>query len=260
MTDRPMTPLRHIGEIRVRVLRVSILTLAILLVAFWYYQEILSFFTVPVQMLFKEADVEGGLVVLRFTEAWSVAARIAFLAALAGSLPFYILEIALYLRPALKPAERKYVFLFPPSVLVLFAGGAAFAYYVLVPSFFGFLLSFSAGLEGVELRPSVNSTVGLIISFMFWMGILFQTPIIMLLMSKIGLVTFKDMARRWRWAVLLAFVFGAAITPTVDPVTQVLAALPMVVLYGLGLLLMKLSERKGPNKMENKTAPTVAKG
>ncbi len=255
MIDRHMSILEHLLRLRASVLRASVFTIIMLVLALWYYQEILTFFNEPVLRLFEEANVQGGPISTRLTEVWSLAARIGFLIAVTASIPFYIVEVALYLRPALKPSERVYVFLLPPPVILLFAAGCVFAYYVLVPSFFKFLLTFSAGLEGIDIRPSISSTIGLTVSFMFWMGILFQTPILMLIGSKMGLVTFSDLASRWRWAVLIAFIFGAIITPTADPITQVLAAMPLVVLYGVGLVLMKIAERG--QSQEDKEQKTI---
>ncbi len=250
--DKRMTPLQHMDELRVRLLRASVVTLIAVIIAMVFYKQILAGFTAPIQNLLTDAGSDG-LLAIKLTETWSVAARLAFLAGIGASLPVYMLEIAMYFRSALKPSERIYLYLLPPSSTLMFAGGAAFAYFILAPQFFGFLIGFSIGVSGLDVRPSLDTTVGLIISFMFWMGAIFQLPIVMFFLSKAGIVTSGTIAGKRRWVIVGAFIFGAVITPTADPMTQIMAAGPVIVLFELGYLLVRLSER---GQRERPSIPT----
>ena len=244
LTDKPLTALQHLEALRKHMLRAAVVTIIMVGLGFYFYTYIVEYFTKPVTDLLAEHGIQGGLLVIRSTETWAVASRLAFMLGIAGSLPFYMAELSWYLWPAMKRHERKYLLMLPPGSLLLFAGGAAFGYFVLVPSFYGFLLDFAARLgEVIEQRPTLESTVGLMTSFMFWMGFIFQIPIFMFIAAKIGLIRAKSLTSKRKWVILLAFVFGAAITPTADPLTQTLAALPILGLYELGILLVKLSER-----------------
>ncbi len=242
MSARRMTVLQHMEELRKRILRASIVALVLIIVSLVYYKQILAGFTAPVQDLLSDAGSEG-LIAIKLTETWSVATRLAVLLGLMAALPFYMLEVALYLKPALKAGERKYIYIMPPATTLLFAAGGAFAYYVLAPFFFRFLINISSGISGTEVRPTIETTVGLLISFVFWMGIVFEIPIVMFLLAKAGILTSKALAGKRRWVILIAFILGAAITPTVDPLTQAVTAAPVIVLFEVGYLLTKLVER-----------------
>ena len=152
----------------------------------------------------------------------------------------------------LKRRERNYLLLLAPFSMALFAGGAAFAYFGLAPFFFNFLLEVGGNIDGVQLEPSLENTVGLLVSLMFSLGLVFQIPLMMLALTKTGLVKTAWFAGKFRWVVLVAFLMGAALTPTVDPFTQIMVAVPIMLLFGVGLGLSWLLARPKP---EPTTAP-----
>ncbi len=120
--------------------------------------------------------------------------------------------------------------------------GVAFAYYILIPPAVHFLFSF--GSDIATPTPRIGSYISLMSSLVFWMGLIFQIPIIMFLLGKAGLLKSKWVSKQRVWNILFGFILGAIITPTFDPVTQTLAALPAIFLFEIGLLLVKITEKK----------------
>jgi len=131
--------------------------------------------------------------------------------------------------------------LLPASVLS-FAAGVAFGYYVLLPPAINFLLNFGGDIATPFIR--IGSYVGLVTSLLFWLGAIFELPIVIFFLAKIGVVTPQWLAGKRKWVVVLAFVAGAMITPTFDPVNQSLVAGPIIVLYELGYWLARFGVRK----------------
>ena len=129
---------------------------------------------------------------------------------------------------------------------MVFACGAAFGYYVLFPPAVTFLINFGSGVATPLIR--IGSYVNLMVSLLFWMGLMFEIPVVLFFLSKVGVVTPKFLSRNRRWAVVLAFVLGALITPTFDPINQVFVALPIILLYELGVILVKIGVRSNRSR------------
>jgi len=150
-------------------------------------------------------------------------------------------QVIMFISPGLTGREKAYLYVLLPAVLVAFAGGAAFAYFVLFPPAFKFLSEFGAEYVNPEIR--ISSYVGVIVSLMFWMGVVFQIPLVLFALSRFGIVTPRLLSRFRRFAIVLAFIAAAIITPTFDPVNQVLVAVPIIILYELGIILSRLGQR-----------------
>lgn len=237
-----MSILEHMGEVKRRLFRVAVVfTLALAIIIFFEYQThyITDTLTEPAKALL-EAE-EGEIVFLKVTEPWGVAARVSFLASCMVALPYFLFEVTMFLRPGLKAGERKYIYFLAPGAMLAFAAGSLFGYFVLIPFFLKFLIGL--GAEVARAQISISLLIGQILAFVFWMGVIFQLPIVMFLLGKVGLISSDTLSKKRRWVILGAFILGAAITPTVDPVTQLLVAGPILLLFETGLLLVKLAER-----------------
>jgi len=250
-SERAMPILAHLDELRVRFIRVLIASIALIALALVFYRQTLDLFAAPVSDLVMASG--GMLTALRIAEPWTVAARIAVLVGLAGAWPVFVWEMSMFLRPGLQAHERKYLLLIAPAATALFAAGAAFTYFALAPFFFRFLIGFGNNISGLALAPSLESTLGLLISLMFSMGLVFQVPLAMFVLGKLGIVPLAKFRAFRRWAILIAFIAGAALTPTLDPLTQILVAAPIIVLFELGLALIWLTTR-------GKKEPAAASG
>ena len=146
----------------------------------------------------------------------------------------------MFVAPGLTGRERRYLLLFLPMALFAFACGVAFCYFVLIPPALRFLLGFS---DVAQPLIRISNFVNLMVRLLFWMGVAFETPLIMYMLAQLGIVSARQLSRFRRVWVVLAFLLGAIITPTFDPVNQTLVAGPLLVLYELGVLLAKLAGR-----------------
>jgi sec-independent protein translocase protein TatC len=228
----------HLGELKSRLFRVALVAVVFVVIALVNFSWIFDQFTADARELIEAAD--GDIIQLTLTEAWVSAAKLAIMVGLVGAFPYFLWEMARFFRPGLKSNERKYVYLLIPASLISFAIGAVFAYVVLIPRLFEFMLRFQSDLALPQITTA--SVVSLTVGIVFWLGTIFELPIVMFLMAKIGLIRSRWLMKKIRWMILLAFIFGAAVTPT-DPISQIIVAVPVMALFGIGLGLVFLAER-----------------
>lgn len=243
MNDRPRQLLTHFAELRRRFyISVGALVVATI-AAFIFYQPIQEFVQQPaVDSLERlRPDEPARLVQLDITEGWSVTAKVSVVVGFAVSFPVTLYHILMFLRPGLKRGERRTMYMLLFAGTALFVAGAAFAYYIAVPRAIDFLLEF--GGEIAVLAPRLSSYVSLVLTLTIWMGLIFELPVMMFLLARIGALHPERVSKFRRWVILFAFVLAAIVTPTVDPMTQVLIAVPAVVLFEVGLVMMKLAVR-----------------
>lgn len=186
------------------------------------------------------------LVFIQVTEMLEVYIRVAMLSGLILALPFIILQILLFIRPALKPNEARGLYMIVFSATISFLIGGAFAYFFLIPPALKFLLTFETDIAIPFIR--IGDYISLITRMIFWVGLSFETPLVVLFLSRLGLVTVEKLSRIRRWIILGAFVLGAIITPTPDPVNQALVAGTIIVLFEIGMLLARIGGKKRPKK------------
>tara|TARA_B100001750_G_C15464570_1_gene576244 strand:+ start:479 stop:1225 length:747 start_codon:yes stop_codon:yes gene_type:complete len=241
--DKAVSLLTHFTEIKKRLIRISIIVISSTIVSFIFYQPISKFVQKPaLDALIKiSPDIPATLVFLDVFEGWSAIARLSVLVGFSISFPYIMFELVMFLRPGLTKSERRYIYSLIPGGTLLFFLGVAFAYYILIPPAVYFLFSF--GSDIATPTPRIGSYIALMSSLVFWMGVIFEIPIIMFLLAKAGLLKSSWVSKNRVWNILFGFVLGAIITPTFDPVTQTLAALPAIFLFELGLLLVKITER-----------------
>jgi sec-independent protein translocase protein TatC len=141
-----------------------------------------------------------------------------------------------FVTPGLRPNERLWLYATVAGSFMLFLSGVAFAYYIALPPALDFLLGFGGG-EIAQADIRVGSYVDFVTRLLFWTGVSFQTPLIVMYLARFGIVTAQQLLRWWRLAIVGAFIISAVVTPTIDPVTQSLVAGPIIVLYFLGIIL-----------------------
>ena len=166
-------------------------------------------------------------------------------------MPFILFQVVMFAAPGLTPNERRYLYTLLPVSVLAFAAGAAFGYRILFPPAVRFLLSFGTDIAEPYIR--IGNYVNLMLSLLFWMGIVFETPLVLFFLSRIGVVTSEWLAKRRKYAVIIAFVLGAIITPTFDPINQTFVAVPIVILYEAGIWLAKLGTHNRRRSREKAT-------
>ena len=240
MNEEGAVPLRsHLVELRKRLTYAAISVLVTTAVAFVFHEQVLILLMEPAQQF---VDIPNGKpIYTELTEFISVAAKTSLLVGLFVSLPFVLYQIVMFVAPGLKPKERKYLYVLMPASLLAFVVGAAFGYRVLFPPMVNFLLNF--GSDVATPLISIRSYINLMLTLLFWMGLIFEIPVVTFFLAKIGLVTPEMLARNRRYAIVAAFILGAVITPTFDPINQAFVAIPIIVLYEASVWLAKLAVR-----------------
>src|SRR5260221_3508351 len=226
--------MQHLGELRSRLMVACFGIVITTTIAFFFPKAII---------LLREAPAHLGkpLQIISPTEGFTTYMRVSLFTGIALAMPIILYEIYAYIDPALRPTERKFLLTLGPFVLLLFAGGMAFCYFLLLPNAINFLFTF--GSEIFEPAPRASEYISFVTTFILGLGLVFEMPVIIFAVTTIGLVKRSWLAKQRRYVVLLVFVLGAIITPTPDPFNQTLVAVPMYLPFELGLLLSLISER-----------------
>ena len=230
----------HFLELKKRIIfSISLLSLFTIL-GFIFHRWIIALL---LNQSFGINEFTGGQPVFtNITEFWSVVMRVSILTGVILSIPFIAYQIMIFIIPGLKENEKKYVYIFLPLMVISFYIGATFGYFILVPPAIKFLVLFGGDLAVPLIR--IGSYIQLVISLMFWMGIVFQVPTVVFLLSKLRIVPIETFARFRKWFIVISFILGAFITPTFDSINQTLVALPIVILYEIGYWISRLTSRK----------------
>ena len=170
------------------------------------------------------------------------AIHLAIMGGLVVALPVATTSVYQLVSPLLSRQQRRFVVLFLPAVVVCYLCGAAFAYFVMLPVGVQFLLSFGDGIA-VPLI-SIAQYMSLVTAMLFWIGMVFELPPVMFLLTKLRLVRYERFRRFRRYVPVTAFILSAILTPTFDVVNQTLVAVPIIVLYEFGLFLSRLARPK----------------
>jgi sec-independent protein translocase protein TatC len=238
MRDQPQSLRTHLQELRKR-LTVALIAVAITTVlSFLFWERIVDFLLIPADEL---TEVEGRLVFIEVTEMFGVMMKVSMMAGLVVASPVVFMQTIMFVAPALTAKEKFYLYSFVPAVLLSFFAGATFGYYVLIPPAIDFLVGFGNEIAQPTIR--ISNYINVVVMLLFWMGVVFETPVVMFLLSKLGVVKPSGYSKFRRPWVVIAFVLGAIITPTFDPVNQAMVAAPLIVLYEVGIWLSKLGVR-----------------
>jgi sec-independent protein translocase protein TatC len=232
-----MTLRDHLEELRKRLIISVAAVILGFAVAFIFREQVLDFLLSP--GFDRLPDTKP--IFTEVTEMVAVVMKTSLMAAFVLALPVILYQLVMFVAPGLTRRERVYLFIFLPCTVAAFAGGVAFGYYVLFPPAFKFLFTFGTGNAEAAIR--IGSYMNVVTSLLFWMGLVFELPLVMFFLARLGVVRARWLSRVRRFAFIIAFVMGAIITPTMDPVNQTMVALPIVVLYEIGILLAKVGER-----------------
>jgi sec-independent protein translocase protein TatC len=241
--DREMTMLEHLNELRHRLV-VSVLAVVVgLLVSIIPIPgfDSLAHFTMYslVQRAPASADGVHLVQVLGPGEGIFTFLEVALMIGVAVAMPVIIYQLLAFVAPALYDNEKKYLWIAVPGVSISFAIGVLFCYFLMLP----FAIAFLGGFQtDIFLQQwSAERYLDFVVTFMFWVGVVFELPIVMYFLTKLGVVTPQRLASFRKYAFVLAFVIGAVITPTPDPINQTIVSLPIYFLYELGIILARFA-------------------
>ena len=240
MTQRELTLWEHLRELRRRLLVSVIALVAGTALAFPFWEKILILLTRPAQELNDGSGVQ--LIATQVTEALTTSFKISMVAGFVVASPVILYQVIRFVAPGLTGKERNYLLALLPGALLAFVGGVAFGYFVLTPQALPFLINFGSSV--IDDQTRVSSYVDFMIRLLFGMGLAFQTPVVMYLLAQLGVANARTFSRFRRYWIIVAFILGAIITPTVDPYNQTLVAGTLWALYEVGILLAKLAGRR----------------
>lgn len=241
----------HFRELRSRALVCLLALLVGTAICFYFYEEI---YEVLLRPAYHAADVEDFKPVrTEVTEFLSITVRITLLGGFVLALPVILYNAIRFVAPGLTPRERKILFAFLPTALLAFVGGMAFGYFVMIPPALSFLIGFGSEVADPFIR--ISNLVNIMVRLLFWLGLSFETPLVMYVLALLGIVNARSFARFRRFWLVAAFVIAAAITPTIDPLNQAIVAGPLIVLYELGVLLARLAGRRNRTRSSLNAEP-----
>ncbi|WP_395343892.1 twin-arginine translocase subunit TatC [Ningiella sp. W23] len=256
----PKTPLlNHLLELRSRLLRCLLVFVCALGISFYFAESIYSFLQQPLLVTFGE-NSERRMIYTGLHEAFFTYLKLAFFSATFITLPLILIQIWKFIAPGLYQDERRHlspVFLLTP---ILFLCGAALAFFVVMPLAWDFFISFES-FQGetaidVQLEAKVSEYLSLVIQLILAFGLCFELPILLFVLCKSGVTTVERLAYYRRHAIVGVFLIAALITPP-DLISQIALGLPVILLYELSLLFIRISEKNTKGKVAAKTIDTL---
>lgn len=236
-----LTLLGHIKELRKRLL-ISVIALALTTIAsFAFSQNIASFLAGPIGGLQAMSSID-------VTENMSAFMKISLLSGVILALPVIFIQILAFIMPGLNPNERVWIWMAVPSATIFFVAGVAFAYFVMLPAALPFLINFM----GIATLPRPKTYFSFVTNLMFWVGVIFEMPLVMYILARLKIVSAKNLVKQWRIALVVSAVVAALITPTADPVNMGLMMLPLFVLYLISILFAVIARREKKEKVKKK--------
>ena len=250
MADQKMTFIEHLEELRRRMIVMFLSLVVATSVGYIFSWEILGFLKEPA----AKAGIPLNLYYQTVLEPFMVRFKIAIYAAIVLALPVIIYEILAYIAPALRKREKRFMYYALFFIIIFFLAGVAFCYMYILPVG----LKWLTGQSGGEITPVLmaNQYISFVALLMVGVGLSFETPLVVWLVVRLGIVTPQRLHKNWRIAVIVILAFAALITPDWNPVTMVLVAAPMFLLYEGSILFAMFGMRSSKKNKEAIEAET----
>lgn len=230
--------LEHLDELRKRLVNIVVsivIGLVVALIPWPVFGSVTEFVMTRLVERAPGAEVIG----IRPGEAFFTYLQVAVMLGASFSMPAIIYQVLAFVAPALYPREKRYLYLAVPGMTVSFVLGVLFCYNVLLPVAIRFLGGFATEL----IRPQWTAEFYLdfVTGFLFWVGVVFELPLAIYFLTKLGVVSTQRLVKFRKYAFLLAFICAALITPTPDPINQAMVALPIYFLFEFGIILSRVA-------------------
>ena len=230
---KTMPLLDHLAELRARLLSSSLVIVVLFIVLIIFAEQLIAFLQIPL-----EQALPAGINALHFTsplEVFLANLKVAFLAALVGACPVWLYHFWRFVEPGLLANERKYVLPFMISSILLFVIGVLFCYYVILPLALDFLIT--VGMKSGTPVITVADYVSLLVILIFSFGLIFETPLILVLLGILDLIDADDL-RAHRKIVLVGIILLAALLTPPDPISQIGLAIPIYCMYEVSIIIL----------------------
>mgnify|MGYP000972446939 CR=1 FL=1 len=228
--DREMSVFDHIEELRSRLLKALIALAVATFISMLITEKSIDFLAAPIGGISQLQSIE-------VTENVAVFMRVSLIQGVILAMPVILYQLLMFIVPGLLPGEKKWVYRGVPAASFFFFAGVAFAYFVMLSPAVNFLIQFM----GVNTTPRLSNYIGFVTNMLFWIGISFETPLVVFILAKLRIVTAKMLLKGWRFAIVGIAILSAAITPTVDPVNMALLMVPLIAIYFLSVILASLA-------------------
>jgi sec-independent protein translocase protein TatC len=247
----------HLVELRDRMVKALIAVAIGTMIGFWIVNSpMLLGDPLPVFLVRHLAPPGTQLQGIDTGEVFFAYMRMALVVGITLAMPFVLYQITAFFLPGLLPHEKRVLFIALPFVTELFIAGVAFGWFFTVPAALGFLLGFGVDGTTIITQPRVDSFIGTVATLLLWNGLIFQLPAIVYVLARLGVVTAARLAATRRYAIVVIFIIAAFITPTGDPYNLLLLALPMYLLYELGIILARFVPKRRNNEEQAPAAST----
>ncbi len=253
--DTKMPLLEHLVELRRRLVYSFIAIIVLFFICYYFSAAIYAFLVQPLADILATLGGDRRMIYTSLHEAFFTYIKVAFFAALFIGFPFIASQIWMFVAPGLYKHEKRAFLPFLVATPILFFIGGALVYYMIFPLAWKFFLGFeSAGGEGmlaIQLEAKVDQYLSLVMQLIFAFGLCFELPVVMTLLARAGMVSAAGMAAKRRYAIVLAFVAAAILTPP-DVISQIGLAIPTILLYEVSILCARMVERsrKGDDEEE----------
>jgi len=234
VTAGKMPIMLHLREMRDRLVK-SVIALVIgTVIGFIFGPQIIEILKAPAGNIDLQA--------IELVENLTVFFKVALATGIIIAMPFLVYQLFAFVSPALTSKEKSYIYRILPFITVMFLAGVAFAYFIALPPALHFLTTFMSNVAEPQIR--VSDYINVVTKMLLAVGLVFETPVIIMFLARMGIVSPQWLARRRKLWVVLAFVLAAIITPTIDPINQTIIALPLIILLELSIWLAKLVYKK----------------
>jgi sec-independent protein translocase protein TatC len=237
-SDEKQPFLSHLEELRKRLIVCALAVGVGFVVAYFFSERLFLLLIAPLKAVMPAGD---HLIFTNLPEMFLTYLKVAFISGILAAAPVIFYEIWMFVAPGLYRNEKKYLVPFVIFSTVLFVGGSLFGYFVVFPFGFKFFIGFSN--EYVKALPSVKQYLSFSLKLLFAFGMVFELPVVIFFLSKMGLVTPQFLRKKRKYAILLTFVVAAILTPP-DVMTQFMMAGPLLLLYEISIWVAKLARKK----------------
>ncbi len=247
MSEKKTTISEHLIELRSRLLKSIIFLILAFIICYIFSEEIYNFLVDPYAQAVKDDGSNRRLIFTALHETFLTYLKLAFFAAFFFSCPLILIQIWKFIAPGLYKDEKLALLPFLIATPILFLLGGMLVYYLIMPLAIKFFLSFETvsvnGSLPIQLEAKVNEYLSLIMRLILAFGISFQLPVFLTLLAKVGFINSEYLKTRRKYVVIIIFSMAAILTPP-DPITQIGLALPLLLLYEISILTVKLVEKK----------------
>ena len=252
--ETKMPLLEHLVELRTRLLRSAAAVIVLFFICYYFAPTIYDFLVQPLADSYSDVGRDGRLIFTALHEAFFTYIKVAFFAAIFLAFPFISIQLWMFVAPGLYKHEKKALAPFLVATPILFFMGGALVYYFIFPMAWNFFLSFeSAGGAGalpIQLEAKVDQYLSLVMRLIFAFGLCFELPVIMTLLARVGMVSAKGMREKRKYAIVMAFVAAAILTPP-DVISQIGLAVPTILLYEISIIAVSMIEKNRGDKDES---------